>query len=321
MLKGEIMADKIITLENLKTFKNKADETYAKKNQIGLGSVPPATSDEVGGIKLGFTSSSNNKAVLIDANNRAYVNIPAATSSAYGLIKTGYTDTASNKGLHTDLNGCGYVSIPVANTTEPGTVKTGYSEDYTNRALKLDSNNRGYVQTPYATASMGGIMRNTDYQHLSTLYDWYNVDRCIVKEGTGHFTSTGMTGLYYQIIGYFNELLKVVKISGSIKVNTANMSEYKMIYPPTFGTALGATGISYANFLKGWWWGTKNPDSATDIYGYGTAMSIQNATYIGFGRIYTTSGSYGDWAQDTFRDGMLGGIVHFEIWFKYNPIK
>ena len=55
----------------------------------GLGaltSVPVATNEVLGGIKVGFTSAGTNYAVELDANNAAFVNVPVPEVAAYNGV-------------------------------------------------------------------------------------------------------------------------------------------------------------------------------------------------------------------------------------------
>jgi hypothetical protein len=69
------------------------------------GDIPVATSDALGGIKLGYSQSDKNYPVVLDTNNKAYVNVPwtdtpytlpTAASNLLGGIKVGYTESGAN---------------------------------------------------------------------------------------------------------------------------------------------------------------------------------------------------------------------------------
>lgn len=53
-----------------------------------------ATATLVGGIRIGYTSSDTNKAVLLN-NGQAYVTVPTATTTAYGTVKLGSDTTVT----------------------------------------------------------------------------------------------------------------------------------------------------------------------------------------------------------------------------------
>lgn len=59
-------------------------------------SIPKASSNNLGGIKLGYSANGKNYPVLLDAQGKAYVNVPwsdnnttysAATTTTLGLVK------------------------------------------------------------------------------------------------------------------------------------------------------------------------------------------------------------------------------------------
>jgi len=70
--------------------------------------LPAATSSALGGIKIGYTASGKNYPVVLDSNNKAYVNVPwtdnnttysVATASANGLMSS--TDYSKLAGIAT----------------------------------------------------------------------------------------------------------------------------------------------------------------------------------------------------------------------------
>jgi hypothetical protein len=66
-------------------------EDKAKLNSIASNannySLPAASSSTRGGIKIGYTSTANNRAVQLNSE-KAYVNIPDATTSQSGLMSS-----------------------------------------------------------------------------------------------------------------------------------------------------------------------------------------------------------------------------------------
>lgn len=56
-------------------------------NVVGSGAVGPATDDYYGGFKTGYTTTSTNRAVQLDANGKAFVTIPAGTVDTWRPIK------------------------------------------------------------------------------------------------------------------------------------------------------------------------------------------------------------------------------------------
>ena len=61
-------------------------------NLIGASDIGPATNDYYGGFKTGYTTTSTNRAVQLDANGKAYVEIPAGTVDTWRGIQVNGTD-------------------------------------------------------------------------------------------------------------------------------------------------------------------------------------------------------------------------------------
>lgn len=145
-----------------------------------------------------------------------------------------------------------------------------------------------------------------------------NYQKKIVEEIDGSMTSVGGQ-IQFDAIATKFIYEGLTRIAGSLKVVNHSSSEiykYRIINPSTFNSKLSSNfSVTISKFLKGYWWGTKASSSSLDIFGFGTAMAVQDDYYIGCGRIYTATGSYGNWAQDTFKNGMQDGILFFEVWF------
>lgn len=76
----------------------KPDKTLSceKREEVIGGEFPVATSDNLGGIKVGYTAAEKNYPIQLDASDKAYVNVPwtdttysPATQSANGLMSSG----------------------------------------------------------------------------------------------------------------------------------------------------------------------------------------------------------------------------------------
>lgn len=74
----------------------------------GLGaltSVPVATNEALGGIKVGFTTAGTNYAVQLDANNAAFVNVPVPEVPEYtsgdGILVSSYVVSIADNGVTT----------------------------------------------------------------------------------------------------------------------------------------------------------------------------------------------------------------------------
>lgn len=179
--------------------------------------------------------------------------------------------------------------------------------------------NKDSISISQASANYAGLMTASMYntmQSLETIDN--NYQKKIVEEITGTMGSVGGT-LYFNAIATKFVYEGLTKISGSIKINSYSSSEtykYRIINPATFNSKLSSNfSVTISKFLKGWWWANLKSTSDGSILGYGTDASIESSSYIGFGRIYTTSGSRGSWAQDTFYNNCANGVLHFEVWF------
>lgn len=80
--------------------------------------LPVATDDVLGGVKVGYTENGKNYPVELDSNNKMFVNVPWVSSSVtytFEGIEMGFTATPSN-GAPQTVN----ITIPDATTTEKG---------------------------------------------------------------------------------------------------------------------------------------------------------------------------------------------------------
>lgn len=179
--------------------------------------------------------------------------------------------------------------------------------------------NKDSISISQASANYAGLMTASMYntmQSLKTIDN--NYQKKIVEEIYGTMGGVGGT-LYFDAVATKFVYEGLTKISGSIKVSSYSSSttyKYRIINPSTFNSKLSSNfSVTISKFLKGYWWGTKASSSSLDIFGFGTAMAVQDSSYIDCGRIYTATGSYGGWAQDTFKNNMQDGILFFEVWF------
>ena len=192
----------------------------------------------------------------------------------------------------------------------------------TNIQIQSDASNNITINSriPDATSSVTGLMTSTQASRLAAL--WNETGRHSFAHATGKFTGISGT-VYYSIFADKDNYNDITKIRGVLKVISATTSDtykYRMINLSNFRSTLGTSlygHLTHANFLHGMWWGSFNDGITLDMYGYGTGMEKSDTTdYICLGRYYTTSFSYGNWAQDTFLDQMKHGCVFIEMYFK-----
>lgn len=182
------------------------------------------------------------------------------------------------------------------------------------------------VNLPAASTDNAGIITADVYTNIIDLIGSVgnmssivsNYQKKIVEEIDGSMSSVG-GHIQFDAIATKFIYEGLTRIAGSLKVVNHSSSEtykYRIINPSTFNSKLSTNfAVTISKFLKGYWWGTKASSSSLDIFGFGTAMAVQDSSYIGCGRIYTATGSYGSWAQDIFKNGMQDGILFFEVWF------
>lgn len=163
--------------------KAKLDAIAAEANKYTL---PTATSNSLGGVKIGYSTSGKNYAVVLDENNKMYVNVPwtdnnttyaQANSSTLGLVKIGYTSTGKNYAVVLDSDGKMYVNVPWVDTNTTyaqatdstlGLVKIGYEASGKNYAVALDANGKMHVNVPWSDTknTAGSTNNNTDTLYL-----------------------------------------------------------------------------------------------------------------------------------------------------------
>ena len=145
--------------------------------------IPAADSNNIGGIKTGYTQTGKNYPVALDENKKAYVNVPwtdtnttykvmtGATASAAGQAGLVPAPAAGKQGQY--LRGDGQWLTP-PNTTYSqatadnlGLVKIGYTANGKNYPVVLDKNGKMYVAVPWTdtkytlpaatSAALGGV--------------------------------------------------------------------------------------------------------------------------------------------------------------------
>lgn len=154
--------------------------------------IPAADSNNIGGIKTGYTQSGKNYPVSLDENKKAYVNVPwsdtnttyevmtGATASAAGQAGLVPAPAAGKQGQY--LRGDGQWLTP-PNTTysqatadKLGLVKIGYIANSKNYPVVLDENGKMYVAVPWTdtnttynvvTTSDNGLMSKEDKVKLN----------------------------------------------------------------------------------------------------------------------------------------------------------
>lgn len=151
--------------------------------EASIEGIPAADSNNIGGIKTGYTQSGKNYPVSLDENKKAYVNVPwtdtnttyevmtGATASAAGQAGLVPAPAAGKQGQY--LRGDGQWLTP-PNTTysqatadKLGLVKIGYTANGKNYPILLDADGKMYVAVPWTdtkytlpaatSAALGGV--------------------------------------------------------------------------------------------------------------------------------------------------------------------
>lgn len=151
--------------------------------ETSIEGIPAADSNNIGGIKTGYTQNGKNYPVVLDENKKAYVNVPwtdtdttykvmtGATASAAGQAGLVPAPAAGKQGQY--LRGDGQWLTP-PNTTysqatadKLGLVKIGYTATGKNYPILLDADGKMYVAVPWTdtkytlpaatSAALGGV--------------------------------------------------------------------------------------------------------------------------------------------------------------------
>lgn len=118
--------------------------------------VKKASSNNIGGMKLGFKNSNNDKqvAVNLDAYDAAYVEYPYASDNKAGLMsKDDYSKLA---GIETGANN---YSLPTASSAILGGIRTGYAPIGKNYQVKVDASGNAFTEIGTATPDSYGVIK------------------------------------------------------------------------------------------------------------------------------------------------------------------
>ena len=160
--------------------------SWSSWTEVGVTSIPQASSSALGGIKIGYSDNGRNYAVELDSSGKAYVNVPwtdtnttynVATTGANGLMSS--SDKSKLNGIQAgadavsfsgslssgtkigtiNINGTNTniyapaagkpVEYGVATSTTLGLVRIGYPESGKNYPVELNSSNQMYVNVPW----------------------------------------------------------------------------------------------------------------------------------------------------------------------------
>lgn len=163
--------------------------------------IPAADSNNIGGIKTGYTQNEKNYPVALDENKKAYVNVPWSDTNTTYEVMTGATASAAGQ--------AGLVPAPAAGKqgqylradgqwmTPPnqtyskatadalGLVKIGYTANGKNYPILLDTDGKMYVAVPWTDtkytlpaatfAALGGVKQGAAVAAVAADADAANI--------------------------------------------------------------------------------------------------------------------------------------------------
>lgn len=97
---------------------------FAGENDAAYVEVYPATTDNYGVIKIGYTSTENKYGIKLDQNDYAYVEVPKADKTTLGVVKTGFDMSG-----HLDSNGVNINNVYPVHTDDDGNAYVKLQDD------------------------------------------------------------------------------------------------------------------------------------------------------------------------------------------------
>lgn len=151
--------------------------------ETSIKGIPAADSNNIGGIKTGYTQNGKNYPILLDENKKAYVNVPWTDTDTTYEVMTGATSTTNGKaglvpgaaaGQQTRyLRADGQWMTPPNQTYSRATadalglVKVGYTANGKNYPILLNDDGKMFVAVPWTdtkytlpaatSAALGGV--------------------------------------------------------------------------------------------------------------------------------------------------------------------
>ena len=114
---------------------------------INTPALAVATSNTLGGIKIGYAASGKNYPVQLNSNNQAFVNVPWTDNNT----NTAHSHTAGT-GLSVSgsggISGTTTYSLKTATSSEIGGIAIGAGDSNGMRGVKLNNSNQAYVNVP-----------------------------------------------------------------------------------------------------------------------------------------------------------------------------
>lgn len=194
--------------------------------------LPAATSGELGGIKIGYTTSNKKYAVQLDTNGNAYVDVPWTDNNTWrgiqdNLTSDSATDSLSAKQGKALANGSARDStkLPLAGGTMTGAIKRYYSAASTDPVIAVAANNQDATALWMGHGTAAGNPSGNYYKFL--------------YKGTSSSPNN-----YFQLIAGVNSSSEVI----AMQVNEqGNVSFTNTVEADISGNAATATAVTQKN--------------------------------------------------------------------------
>ena len=173
------IADKPIATSTSNGLMSSADKAKLEGIAIGANnySLPTASSNTLGGIKIGYTQSDKNYPVELDSNNNAYVNVPWANTT-YTNLKLGQGYATCSTSADTNAK---TVTLSNYSLAKGGIVVIKFTNNVAGGST-LNINEKGaeyiyYRGSPLCNnviraGDIATFMYNGSYYHLLTIDRW-----------------------------------------------------------------------------------------------------------------------------------------------------
>ena len=188
--------------------------------------LPTATSDILGGIKLGYTTNGNNRNYRLqtDTNGNGYVNVPwtvyslpTANKTTLGGVKSSDTGIEPDRDYNVQVNSDGTMKVNVPWTDTTYTLLTASSS--TLGGVKLGASKLTSLETPNSTSTTGRYypIQTDKYDKLVVNVPWQNTHNTAeLHAGTNNSTNNEQTNngsTYLKIVD--GGKVSSLKISGT----------------------------------------------------------------------------------------------------------
>ena len=199
---------------------NSSDPTTGKWREFksGLQSISKATSSTLGGIKIGFPESSEdrNYPVELNGNGQAYVNVPwTDANTTYGIASSSSNGLMSSD-MFNKLNG----------------IEAGATKITVDNALSNTSQNP--VQNKVINSALNGKAASS-HTHAASQVTGLTASRALVSDSSGHPTVSAVTSTE---LGYLDG------VTSSIQTQLNGKSTVTFSRSLNTGTAIGTITIN-----------------------------------------------------------------------------